>query len=107
MTDDFVKQINLTRATHGFDPVAYSSVCESGAMRNAKRVARTRGRLWHPGSPRAEIAARGQATIEEAIQSWLDSSGHRAILLGSYLNCGVASVPSSRGGDIVWFSQFE
>jgi uncharacterized protein YkwD len=108
MTDDYINTINLVRALHGQRLLSYSGPLQKWAMNHARRVASTKF-LWHPknGGSGNEIAARGQTSIQEAIQSWLDSPGHRAILLGDYTQCGVAMVVSPRNGQAVWFAQFE
>lgn len=97
--------INAVRALHGLGLLTRDPVLARVALSHARRVARTT-RLFHPGGGN-EISARGQRTIQEAIQSWLDSPGHRAILLGPYTQCGVAMVVSRRDGQPVWMSQFE
>jgi uncharacterized protein YkwD len=60
-----------------------------------------RGYLGHDGMAQrlaacgiqsgGEIVAEGQRTVAEAVQAWLNSPGHAAIMLGSYIFCGAAS----------------
>lgn len=101
---NYLDVINPVRALHGQGLLSHSPELEQVALAHAKRVAMTR-RIFHPGGG-TEIAARGQATIQEAIASWLDSPGHRRILLGNYTKCGAAKVVSRRDGKAVWMVQF-
>lgn len=108
MNPAYVKLINQVRALLGKGPLSHSPDLQKWAMNHARRVAATK-QIWHPknGGSGNEICARGQVTFEEAIQSWLDSPGHRVILLGDYSLCGAAMVVSRRNGQAVWFAQFE
>lgn len=107
MNAEYVDEVNRVRDVNGLISLGWSDECEALALKNAKIVARKRKRLWHPGDvKRAEIAARGQATIAEACESWLGSPGHRKILLGDFLSVGVA-MAMGIDGQLVWFAQFE
>ena len=103
----FLTEVNRVRSQHGLASLGWSDAAYGHASRNAGIVARTRGRLWHPGGGGYEIAARNQSDIAEACRSWLNSPGHRRILLGGqFRSAGVAMVVGV-DGQPVWFAQFE
>lgn len=88
-------RVNQTRARYG---LAALQVADLGAQRQAAYCAST-GTLTH-GSGVAEILAQNSQGIETAIQQWLNSPGHRALLLnGSYRYADVGVV---RSGGRVW-----
>lgn len=99
-------EINRVRLEQGKPALVWDDDLASIAQRHANIVANDRrGRLWHPGGGN-EIAALGQTSIEEACSSWMNSRGHRAILLGNYTRVGVGS-KMNRRGRMVWMAQFE
>lgn len=106
MNNEYLDEVNRVRDVHGLASLGWSDECERRAQVNARIVARVRKELWHPKRNVTEIAARGQATIAEACESWLNSPDHRAILLGDFLSVGVAMVVAI-DGQPVWFAQFE
>ena len=88
-------RVNATRARYG---LAALQVADLGAQRQAAYCAST-GTLTH-GSGVAEILAQNGQGFETAIQQWLNSPGHRALLLnGSYRYADVGVV---RSGGRVW-----
>lgn len=88
-------RVNATRARYG---LAALQVADLGAQRQAAYCAST-GTLTH-GSGVAEILAQNGQGFETAIQQWLQSPGHRALLLnGSYRYADVGVV---RSGGRVW-----
>lgn len=107
MNVEYLDEVNRVRDVHGLASYGWSDECETRSRTNATKVAKKRGKLWHPGNVlKAEIAARGQATIAEACESWLNSKGHRRLLLGDWKSIGVAMVVGV-DGEPVWFAQFE
>lgn len=107
MNAEYLNEVNRVREVNGLASFGWSDECERRSLKNATVVARKRKKLWHPGNIlKAEIAARGQATIAEACESWLDSKGHRRLLLGDFLSIGVAMAVGV-DGEPVWFAQFE
>lgn len=88
-------RVNATRARYG---LAALQVADLGAQRQAAYCAST-GTLTH-GSGVAEILAQNGQGFETAIQQWLQSPGHRALLLnGGYRYADVGVV---RSGGRVW-----
>jgi uncharacterized protein YkwD len=62
--------------------------------------------LRHTTLPVAENIASGQRTLAEAVQSWMNSPGHRANILNPrYTRTGV-SVQIARDGTAYWCQQF-
>lgn len=99
-----VSQVNAQRARHGLAPLAVDSQLMSSANRHAQWMASNRN-LSH-GSGVAENIAMGQTSASEAMRSWMNSSGHRANILGSgYTRIGVA-VAYTSSGTPYWCQQF-
>lgn len=103
----YLAEINRVRSQHGLASLGWSDAAYGHASRNAGIVAAVRSRLWHPGGGGYEIAARNQTDIADACRSWLNSPGHRRILLGGqFRSAGIAMVIGV-DGQPVWFAQFE
>jgi uncharacterized protein YkwD len=99
-----ISQTNAQRARHGLAPLAVDSQLMSSAGRHAQWMASNRN-LSH-GHGVAENIAMGQGSAGEAMRSWMNSSGHRANILGSgYTRIGVAVAYSSNGTPY-WCQQF-
>jgi uncharacterized protein YkwD len=64
-------------------------------------------RLQHTNAPVGENIAMGQHDSAHAVQSWMNSSGHRANMLNaSYTRVGAAAYTAS-DGRIYWCIQFQ
>ena len=99
-----ISQANSQRARHGLPPLAVDSQLMNSAGRHAQWMASNRN-LSH-GHGVAENIAMGQPSASEAVRSWMNSSGHRANMLGSgYTRIGVAVAYSSNGTPY-WCQQF-
>lgn len=99
-----ISQTNAQRARHGLPPLAVDSQLMSSASRHAQWMASNRN-LSH-GHGVAENIAMGQGSAGEAMRSWMNSSGHRANILGSgYTRIGVAVAYTSNGTPY-WCQQF-
>jgi uncharacterized protein YkwD len=99
-----ISQTNAQRTRHGLAPLAVDSQLMHSASRHAQWMASNRN-LSH-GSGVAENIALGQGSAGEAMRSWMNSSGHRANILGSgYTRIGVA-VAYSSNGTAYWCQQF-
>lgn len=102
----FLNTVNLIRYDHDKPALKWDDGLSMKAQQNAETVARDkRNRLWHPTTGVNEIAARGQETIQEVCESWLDSPGHRKIILGTFSKVGIGTA-TGRNGDTVWMAQF-
>lgn len=99
-----ISQTNAQRARHGLGPLAVDSQLMNSAGRHAQWMASNRN-LSH-GHGVAENIAMGQGSAGEAMRSWMNSSGHRANILGSgYTRIGVAVAYTSNGTPY-WCQQF-
>lgn len=110
--DAILSAINGTRQAYGKPPLAYNTALEAAARRQAQLMAskdilshdlgetlrqrvRTAGYIGAVG----ENVAGGQRTLEQAIEGWLNSPGHRDTLLSTkFVEFGlaVASVAPGR-----------
>ncbi len=103
--DQLIRETNAQRARYGLAPLA---VCEN-LMQSARShtiwMCRS-GSLQHTRAQVAENIALGQRSTPEAIQSWMNSPGHRANMLsGRYSRMGAAAYTASNGR-IFWCLQF-
>ncbi len=100
-----VEATNAQRARYGLPPLAVDNRLMSTARRHTAWMANS-GSLRHGNYPVAENIALGQETVEEVIRSWMNSSGHRANILGSrYSRLGVGAYQGP-GGRVFWTQQF-
>jgi uncharacterized protein YkwD len=104
-------QVNSCRVANGCKPLTYNERLAEAARTQANLMA-ARDELSHSvgGKLRARVAAAGydgavgenlaggQHTLEEAIQGWLNSSGHRSTLLNSkFTEFGLAAAQVPAG----------
>ena len=100
-----VEQTNAMRARHGLPPLAVDQRLVQSARAHTAWMTRAR-RLRHTSRPVAENIAMGQSTAQEAVRSWMSSSGHRANILSSgYRRIGVSAY-SAPDGTVFWTQQF-
>ncbi len=110
-TDIILAEINATRKANGHPPLQYNTKLEAAARSQANLMAAKdtlshnlgvtlRERVTAAGYEGAvgENVAGGQATLDQAIQGWLNSPGHRATLLSDkFTEFGLASARVSGG----------
>lgn len=84
-----IDRLNATRARFGFARFEFDATLERSASYQAS-VCRSYGRLIHAGGV-AEILAQS-SSLDGAIQQWLASPPHRALLLSNYRRAGVGVV---------------
>lgn len=111
MESQFLDCINKIRAENGKEPFIIDSRLQVAAQKHAdfmyeyERLSHSEGwgglsfseRIEKEGfqaSSCAENIAWGAETIEEVLEMWLKSAGHRANLLGNYDFCGIAKASS-------------
>ena len=94
-----VERLNATRARLGYSRFEFDATLERGASYQAS-VCRSYGRLIHAGGV-AEILAQS-SSLDGAIQQWLASPPHRALLLSGYRRAGVGVVRDAYGRS--WFA---
>ena len=99
-----IAKTNAARARSGLAPLSADGQLMNGARNHARWMARNRN-LSH-GQGVTENIAMGQTSATEAISSWMQSSGHRANMLGhGHTRIGVAMVQSA-DGTAYWCQQF-
>ena len=101
-----VEQTNAQRARHGLPPLIVDQRLVQSARAHTAWMTRSR-RLRHTSRPVAENIAMGQQSAQEAVRSWMSSSGHRAnILSRGHRRIGVSAY-STPDGTVFWTQQFE
>ena len=105
--------VNEQRAARGLAPLDWSDQVAAAAKVHSTDMARN-AVMQHVGSDGSdagdrlrragfswsswgEAVAAGQPTAADVIGAWMNSPGHRAILLGSYDHIGIAKITSSSG----------
>jgi uncharacterized protein YkwD len=100
-----VAHTNAQRARYGLPPLAVDPSLVSSARRHANWMVAART-MQHTSAPVAENIAMGQRSSAEVVNSWMNSSGHRANILNrGHRRIGVAAYASSNG-TIFWCQQF-
>jgi uncharacterized protein YkwD len=100
-----IAKTNAERGRFGLAPLWIDMTLVDSARRHATWMARNR-RMEHAGGFVAENIAMGQNSSSEVLQSWMNSSGHRANILNpSYRRIGAAAF-RGRDGRIYWCQQF-
>ena len=96
---------NAERVRHGRTPLEV----DPGLMRSAREHAAwmtNRRSMVHTSQPVAENIAMGQRDSRQAVNAWMNSSGHRANILNSgYSRIGAAAYRTP-SGTIYWCQQF-
>jgi uncharacterized protein YkwD len=101
-----IEQTNAQRARHGLPPLIVDQRLVQSARAHTAWMTRSR-RLRHTSRPVAENIAMGQQSAQEAVRSWMSSSGHRAnILSRGHRRIGVSAY-STPDGTVFWTQQFE
>jgi uncharacterized protein YkwD len=87
---DALSVVNATRARYGLRPLAHDAGLAGAAATNNQMQARSG--LGHHHNPGAwQCAAVGTPTAQAAVNTWLNSPAHRAILLNpSLTTAGIA-----------------
>lgn len=93
-TTRFLLAANRIRAQYGLAALRADANLDAGCESQA-RICQSRGALIHGGGS-AEILAYNWSGFDAALVQWLNSPGHRALLLGNFRTAGVAVV---RGAD--------
>ena len=103
--ENVVKYTNAQRAKYGLAALEIDHDLMDSARQHAAWMASNR-RLIHTSRPVAENIAMGQASSNEAVRCWMDSSGHRANILNrGHRKIGVAGYRTANG-TIFWCQQF-
>ncbi|MEX1224469.1 MAG: CAP domain-containing protein [Pirellulales bacterium] len=100
-----VEKTNRERARYGLRPLRLDRRLLHSARRHCAWMCNT-GAFQHTTAPVAENIAMGQNSSEEAMRSWMNSSGHRAnILNAGYSRIGVSAYRGNNGR-VYWVQQF-
>ena len=94
---NMIKYTNEQRAKHGLRPLVVDAALLVSARRHAAWMTSSHT-LRHTSASVAENIAMGQSTSFEAVQDWMNSSGHRANMLGrGYSRIGAAAYTARSG----------
>lgn len=119
---DMLAQVNANRANAGLAPVALCGTLGAAAQGHSQDQANTLV-MSHTGSDGstltvrvnragyagwrgiAENVAAGQPDVGSVVSAWMNSSGHRANILGGYTHVGFGQARGSNGA-IYWTQDF-
>ncbi|MCC7083458.1 MAG: hypothetical protein IT427_00445 [Pirellulales bacterium] len=100
-----IEKTNVERARYGLPPLMIDRNLIQSARTHAAWMTNNHS-LQHTSLPVAENIAMGQRSSDEAVSSWMGSSGHRANILNSgHRRIGVAAYRTP-DGTIFWCQQF-
>ncbi len=100
-----IEKTNAQRVRHGLRPLVVDKRLVSSARRHAAWMTNNRA-MVHTSAPVAENIAMGQRNSAEAVNAWMNSSGHRANILNpGHTRIGVAAYTTPEG-TIYWCQQF-
>lgn len=103
---NIIERTNAERQRHGLRRLIPDLNLLRSARRHGSWMTRNR-RLQHTSAPVGENIAMGQQNSAEAVQAWMNSSGHRANMLsGRYTRVG-ASAYTASDGRRYWCIQFK
>lgn len=104
--EKIIERTNAERARRGLRRLVPDLGLIRSARHHASWMTRNR-RLQHTSAPVGENIAMGQNDSAQAVQSWMNSSGHRANMLNAgYTRVGAAAYTASNGR-IYWCIQFQ
>ena len=102
---NLVSFTNQERIRQGLPPLKVDKDLMATAREQAEWMTRNES-LVHTSRPVAENIAMGQPHSSDAVQAWMNSSGHRANILNPrHRRIGVAAFRTARG-TIFWCQQF-
>jgi uncharacterized protein YkwD len=103
--EQIIQLTNFERAKYRLPPLEADPELMKSARQHATWMT-VNQRMVHTNRPVAENIAMGQPTGQDAMNSWMNSSGHRAnILNGGHRRIGVAAYRSVSGA-VYWCQQF-
>ena len=102
---NLISYTNAERARYGLPPLEVDKELMESAREHAAWMTRHRS-MVHTTRPVAENIAMGQPHSSDAVQAWMNSSGHRANILNpGHRRIGVAAYRTA-SGVIFWCQQF-
>ena len=99
-----IQKVNAERARYGLQPLQYDPNLQESARRHCAWMVRNYS-MVHSSGPYAENIAMGQPTADNVMVTWMNSSGHRANILGNYRCIGVCGY-TAPNGTVYWCQQF-
>jgi uncharacterized protein YkwD len=99
-----VDYTNAERARFGLPALVIDPNLMASARRHGNWMASYR-QMVHSNMGVAENIAMGQSSPQDVLRTWMNSSGHRANILGGYRRIGVSAYRSPEG-TIFWCQQF-
>jgi uncharacterized protein YkwD len=96
---------NKERVSRGLPPLTIDESLVESARQHAFWMA-SRRTMQHTSKPVGENIAMGQNNSNEAVRTWMNSSGHRANILSRSWNRVGAAAYTSPEGRIYWCLQF-
>jgi len=101
-----VDETNAQRARYGLPPLVVDQRLVQSARTHTTWMTRSRS-LQHTSRPVAENIAMGQRSAPEVLNSWMNSSGHRANILNrGHRRIGVSAYRTPEG-TVYWCQQFQ
>jgi len=100
-----LEQTNAQRVMRGLKPLVIDPTLVESARQHANWMASTRN-MRHTTKPVGENIAMGQTSVGQVINVWMNSSGHRANILGRGWNRIGAAAYTTPEGRIYWCLQF-
>lgn len=98
------EMVNAERVKRGLKPLSFCGNLLTSARTHCLWMASTH-RMQHTSKPVGENIAMGQNTCTSVMNTWMNSSGHRANILGGWNRVGVAAYTAT-SGRIYWCLQF-
>lgn len=102
--ENIVYYTNQERARFGLAPLEVDPDLMQTARQHATWMTVNQS-MVHTRLPVAENIAVGQPDSQQVLRTWMNSSGHRANILGGYRRIGVAAYRTV-SGTIYWCQQF-
>jgi uncharacterized protein YkwD len=100
-----IEKTNAQRVRHGLRPFQVDNRLIKSARRHAAWMTNNRS-MQHTSAAVAENIAMGQRNSSEVVNTWMNSSGHRANILNpGHTRIGVAAYTTPEG-TIYWCQQF-
>lgn len=99
-----LEMANKERTSRGLKPLVVDPSLVESAREHANWMASNRV-MQHTWKPVGENIAMGQNTCTSVMNTWMNSSGHRANILGGWNRIGAAAY-TTPSGRIYWCLQF-
>lgn len=102
-----LERINQERARYGLRALILDPVLHMRSRIFCGYMARRALAIAHSDDPSAENVALGQSSADEAVNTWMNSPGHRANILNPNYSITGISAYSGPNGNTFWCQQFD